>query len=434
MTRKQASGSDNRKRKAARDKLQEDLAGSMDRFVKPKTNPVVITVDNDLHETLPNVDALNETATNDNTLDETAANDNSLDENTSVDGVLGENINGSSLNVNATVVGHIDDIYDPGNWNKYMSQGERDLLVEKGPIRFSDVDYPVVNGRSFGDSNYTRTLGNGEKYDRKWLVYSRKKDRVYCFCCVLFKKGAQSPITSAGGGYNDWHNIHSRLEEHEKSRDHIDSLTAWIETETRLKKKITIDAKLQNAIEKERKYWKEVMKRVMFIVKGLATSNLAFRGSKEKIDDDNNGNFLKIVHIVAEFDPILKEHLRRIRKKETRVHYLGHNIQNELIVLLASEVKSTILKNVKEAKYFSVILDCTPDISHEEQMTLILRCVITTTSPIRVEEYFIEFLKVVETTGEALFHELQRALEDSDLNLNDVRGQGYDNGSNMKGL
>ena len=66
-------------------------------------------------------------------------------------------------------------------------------------------------------------------------------------------------------------------------------------------------------------------------------------------------------------------------------------------------------------------------------MTLILRCVDVSTSPIKIDEYFVEFLKVCDTTGQGLFEELQNILETLDLDINNVRGQGYDNGSNIKG-
>ena len=48
--------------------------------------------------------------------------------------------------------------------------------------------------------------------------------------------------------------------------------------------------------------------------------------------------------MVAEFDPIMQELIRRIEDDEIHNCYLGHNIENELINLLVGEIKTKIIK------------------------------------------------------------------------------------------
>lgn len=66
-------------------------------------------------------------------------------------------------------------------------------------------------------------------------------------------------------------------------------------------------------------------------------------------------------------------------------------------------------------------------------MTLSIRYVDVSISLIKIEEFFVEFLKVYVTTSQRLFEELQNLLKTLDLDINNVRGQRYDNESNMKG-
>ena len=146
----------------------------------------------------------------------------------------------------------------------------------------------------------------------------------------------------------------------------------------------------------------------------------------------NNGNFLKFVEYLSFFDPVINENLRRVREKETHVHYLGKNMQNEMISLLHLAVQKKILASVHFAKYYSIILDCTPDISHVEQMTVIVRFV-DTSDKCKVREHFLGFLPLTKTTGASMTEEVLSKLKDLGHPVENLCGQGYDNGSNMKG-
>ena len=107
-------------------------------------------------------------------------------------------------------------------------------------------------------------------------------------------------------------------------------MKAWIDLEMRLLENKTIDKNFQEQVNKEKDHWKKVL-RIIDVVKNIEKNNLAFQGKNEKIYQENNENFLSVIEMIAEFDPVLQEHVRCIQHDAIHNHYLGHNIQNELI-------------------------------------------------------------------------------------------------------
>jgi hypothetical protein len=68
--------------------------------------------------------------------------------------------------------------------------------------------------------------------------------------------------------------------------------------------------------------------------------------------------------------------------------------------LLANKVKQNIVDRALQAKYFSIIVDCTPDVSHIEQLSITIRFVgLTDTS---VKEHFLTHCQAPSSTGETL--------------------------------
>lgn len=66
---------------------------------------------------------------------------------------------------------------------------------------------------------------------------------------------------------------------------------------------------MEAQIEKEKICWKMILVQIIGAVKTLSRNNLPFRGSNEKIYEKNNGLFCQLIEFLAEFDPIMQDHL-----------------------------------------------------------------------------------------------------------------------------
>lgn len=312
---------------------------------------------------------------------------------------------------------------DPANWPSHLTDRIRTELVRRGP---SKVPPGFVfrrnesDGRSCHHQYFKKTLVSGEKMARSWLIYSIKNNSLFCFCCKLFSK-RNINLTSAGMA--NWKHASNYLTSHENSTEHLNCMKAWKELSVRLKSGTTIDKQEMALLEAERVRWRVVLTRLTAIVQSLAIRNLALRGHTETLFTPSNGNFLKEVELMGRFDPIMKDHLNRV-ERGTASHnsYLGHHVQNELIDLLSSKIISAIVDDIKQAKFFSIILDCTPDISHTEQLSVVITVVSLMEKP-HIREHFMGFLEAEESTGQHLESMILTRLEELGIPFEDCRGR-----------
>ena len=80
----------------------------------------------------------------------------------------------------------------------------------------------------------------------------------------------------------------------------------------------TIDKREMNIFFNERRFWRNVLERLIDIALFLSERNLAFRGSEEVLGSPHNGNFLGIFELLAR-DLILKELQDRIKNKTLKI-------------------------------------------------------------------------------------------------------------------
>jgi hypothetical protein len=109
--------------------------------------------------------------------------------------------------------------------------------------------------------------------------------------------------------------------------------------------------------------------------------------------------------------------------------YTSPEVQIELLSIYARKVQQSIREEIGNSK-FCIMLDEARDESKKEQMAIVLRFV---NKEGYIKERFLDIIHVSDTTALTLKDSICDVLSDNNLSVQDIRGQGYDGASNMRG-
>ena len=334
--------------------------------------------------------------------------------------------------------------FDVGTLTGSPTPNELEEIVRAGHIPHPSQFPCDAVGNKFPTSVLKVRKQNGETSSRSWIVFSPTKEAIYCFPCRLFShtidQPTQSSLASPGGwtAERKWKKLWERVPEHEKSDSHKKCYFSWLELQRRLENDAGIDVIIEGNILSEAEKWKKLLTRIIDVVIFLGGRGLAFRGSSLRIGDVHNGNFLGLLELLAHYDPLLDEHVTKVKVAQQKgerlqAHYLSPESQNEFISFCAANVRRYVLNEREHAKYYSIMADATPDASHIEQTTFILRYLTRENESYVVQERFLAFVDCCHKTGIAIANLILETLKGYGIPIADCRGQGYDNAANMSG-
>ncbi|XP_057718773.1 uncharacterized protein LOC130933234 [Arachis stenosperma] len=285
-----------------------------------------------------------------------------------------------------------------------------------------------------GDKSHRRFQASWFKLFPSWLEYSIEDDAIYCFPCFLF---AKEPSINTGSnafienGFRNWKKVNSGKEcallnhigkgpnsFHHKALKSCDDLMKQSQHIDRLLHKQTSEEIEKNRIR---------LGASIDCIRWLTFQGCAYRGHDESQSSSNRGNFLEMLKFLGSYNERVKQNVLENAPKNAK--YTSNDVQKEILHILATKVRNSIREEIGDAK-FCIIVDEARDESKKEQMAIVLRFV---TLDGFVKERFFDLVHVTDTCATTLKKELISVLSHYDLQVENIRGQGYDGASNMRG-
>ena len=135
---------------------------------------------------------------------------------------------------------------------------------------------------------------------------------------------------------------------------------------------------------------------------------------------------IQLMKMSARDDPYLAEWLQKKTNK-----YVSHDVQNELLKVMALSVLREISNAIQESSFYSIMCDECTDASNKEQLVICIRWI--SNSDLEVHEDVIGLYAIDNISASTIVHVIKDALVRMNLGLSRCRGQCYDGASNMSG-
>ncbi|XP_050244292.1 uncharacterized protein LOC126692642 [Quercus robur] len=188
-----------------------------------------------------------------------------------------------------------------------------------------------------------------------------------------------------------------------------------------------IDKLIEKQTSKELENNRSRLKTSIECARWLAFQACAFRGHDESLDSKNRGNFIELIKFTSTFNDKVASVI--LENAPGNAKYTSPTIQKEILHILASNVRNANREEIGDAK-FCILVDEARDESKREQMAIILRFV---DKEGFIKECFFHVVHVRDTTALTLKNEICAVLSRYNLHIENIRGQGYDGASNMRG-
>ena len=270
------------------------------------------------------------------------------------------------------------------------------------------------------DSKRSRRFQHSWLQTYQWLAYSPFLRGPVCKVCVVFPQPVHRGFTGAFISapcikYNDFHNCAQKHVSSAWHRQSQEDATRFLNTVLHPERRV--DSLLDNAfnptVSSNRAKLEPILSSIIF----CGTHDIALRGK-----DSKSGNLNDLLDFrIKAGDAILKEHME---KASDNAKYTSPKIQNELINLCEETVRGEIVALANNSVGFSILADETADISGTEQLAIGVR--FFDEKNLLIREVFLGFTPLKKVDAETIAETIIDQCNKYGLNLNKLRGQGYD--------